>query len=195
VILRQLLEQLAVEREGEVRVGGIRIHHVAPVAAAALKQCEVPFEAEGGWPIFRRLAHVPLAGHVGVIARIAHHARDARHVIVQVSLVPRLALLVRTKELRHVAKAGDVVVGSAQQHRTRRRTSRADVKAREAFTRQSQPIQIRRLDLAAEGADVGVTHVVRDDDQDVRSLRLPVCRRSDPAQQHAGFKIKTSWSG
>ena len=80
-------------------------------------QVMVALKAAGGRPAAWLLAQVPLAGHVGVIARVAQHARDARHAAVEMSLIARLALLLRTEILRHVAEARHVVVGSAHEHR------------------------------------------------------------------------------
>jgi hypothetical protein len=48
------------------------------------------------------------------------------------------------------------------------------VEVREAHAVPGQRVDVGRLDLAAERADVGVAQVVAEDDDDVRPLRLGV---------------------
>lgn len=70
-------------------------------------------------------------------------------------------------ELDEVAQARDVVVRPRHDHGARGAASRGRVEARVAHTLGAQPIDVRRLDLAAEAADVAEAHVIRHDDEEV----------------------------
>ena len=50
MVVGQFFQRLAIERKGEARVRGIGVTHVAPVAAAALHEREVPLEPDRGRP-------------------------------------------------------------------------------------------------------------------------------------------------
>ena len=113
-------------------MGGIGVAHVAPVAAAALEEREVPFESERCRPRLRLLAEVPFARHVGVVAVVAQHAGDGGHPIIEVTLVARLPVLRGSGVLVHVAEPGDVMIHSGQQHRACRRARRRSAEARGA---------------------------------------------------------------
>ena len=57
---------------------------------------------------------------------------------------------------------------SRHQGRTRRAAERTVVELREPQAVRGQAVQIRRLDLAAVAAEVGVAHVIRENNDDVR---------------------------
>lgn len=83
---------------------------------AALQQREVPLEALLRRPLLGCRSKMPFARHIGVVARVAHHARHANYAVVEMPFVARLALLLRSEELGHVAETCDVVVRPREQH-------------------------------------------------------------------------------
>ena len=179
VVVRQLVEFLAVEGEGQLRVGGVRIGHVAPVAAAALQQCEIPLEAHRRRPLGRIVAHMGFSRPVGVIARLAQQLRHRHDAAVQIALVAGLPLLFRPGEFIHVPETRHMVVAAGEQHGSRGRAGRGDVEIRRADAALGERVDVRRLDFTAEAGDVGVAHVIGDDEQDVGFGYHPFRRRCE----------------
>ena len=60
-----------------------------------------------------------------------------------------------------------VMVDAGHQHRARRRTGRRGMEVGEAHAGVGKAIEIRRLDFAAERAEIGKAEIVRDDDEEV----------------------------
>ena len=132
VVLGQLRQIAPVLREHRLRRRSGKVRHV-PVTARPVEQREVVLEAARGRNLVRRLAHVPLADHVGVVAGILEQLRQRDHAVVEVRLRSRRhAALVGRGPLVHVAEAVQVRVDAAQQHRSRRRAGRVGVEVGEA---------------------------------------------------------------
>ena len=117
--------------------------------------------------LFRLQAEVPLAGHEGLVAGLAEQLRQRHHALVEMPFVTRLAFQFRGQRLGHGADPGDVVVGAGEQHRAGRRAGRGGVEVGQAQAGDGQGVEVRRGDLAAEGADIGEAQVVGDDHQEV----------------------------
>jgi hypothetical protein len=161
---RQVPPVLGVERFG---VDG-REAPVVPVAPHPVEEGEVALEAARGRDLGRLLPQVPLADHVGVVARVLEKLRQRGDAVVEVALVAVQAHLVRRRPLAHIAETIEVRVHAGEQHRPRGRAARVSIKGGEAYAVLRQRVEVRRLDLAAERAHVGEPHVIAEDDDDVR---------------------------
>ena len=170
VVVGQLGQVAAVFGEHRLRRRRGEVGHV-PVAAGPVEQREVALEAARPRNLLGRLAQVPLADHVGVVARVLEQLRKRCHPVVQIALVAVHAPLVGRRPLVHVAQTVEVRVDAAEQHRARRRAAGVGVEVGEAHARLGQRVEVRRADLAAERAHVGEAHVVGEDDDDVRTTR------------------------
>ena len=122
--------------------------------------------------LIRGHAQVPLAGHVGVIARVLQQPGDRDDLVIQVALVSRHTVLVRQVVFGHRAQAVEMIVDAGHQQGAGRRAGHLGVEAGETRTFRSQGVQIRRLDLAAECAEVTVPQIVGDDQKDVGAAAL-----------------------
>ena len=170
VVVGQLGQVAAVLGEHRLRRRRGEVGHV-PVAAGAVEQREVALEAARRRNLVGRLAQVPLADHVGVVARVLEQLRQRGDTVVEVALVAEHAALVGRRPLVHVAQAVEVRVDAAEQHRARRRAAGVGVEVGEAHAVLCQGVEVRRANLAAERAHVGKAHVVGEDDDDVRATR------------------------
>lgn len=63
-----------------------------------------------------------------------------------------------------------MIVHARHQHRARRRAERRGIEVRHAQAVFREAVEIRRVDFAAERADVRVAEIVGDDQQHVRAL-------------------------
>ncbi len=120
---------------------------------------------------------MPFARHQRAIAALLHQIGDTRDPVVQIALISRMPRLVRAEHLRHRAKPGLMIVDPAHQHRSRRRTGRRGVEPGEAHARERQLVEVGRVDVAAERAEIRPAEIIRDDQQDVRSLCRGQCGR------------------
>ena len=103
---------------------------------------------------------MPLAGHVGMVARVSQEFRQRRHAFVEIVLITYLSLDARQHiAAEHRAQAGGVVIRAGQEHRTSRGAGRRDVKVRQLDTSLRQTVQVRCIDLSAEGADIDALKV------------------------------------
>ena len=182
VVLGQRRQVAPVLGEDRLRRRGGEVGHV-PVAARAVEQREVALESARGGDLVRRLAQVPLADHVGVVAGIPEQLRQRGDAVVEVAFVPDGAPLVGRGPLVHVAQAVQVRVDAGQQRGSRGRAARVRVEVREAHAVLGQRVEVRGPDLAAERAHVGVPEVVAEDDDDVRPARRCPRRTSSRARQ------------
>ena len=137
------------------------------VVGGARQQREGTLETACMGRLFRLQAEVPLAGHEGLVAGLAEQLRQRHHALVEMPFVTRLAFQFRGQRLGHGADPGDVVVGAGEQHRAGRRAGRGGVEVGQAQAGDGQGVEVRRGDLAAEGADIGEAQVVGDDHQEV----------------------------
>jgi flavin-binding protein dodecin len=145
---------------------------VLEVARAAREQCERMLEATRlrALRVFR--AKVPLAGHIGVIAGLPEQRRHRHDAVGEHGLVAGLSLLVVVRAPEHRAESGGVRVDAGEQHRASRRAGRRDEEAREQQAGARERVEVRRADLGAGHAEVGVAEIVRDDQQHVRPRLL-----------------------
>ena len=82
--------------------------------------------------------------------------------VVQVAAIAR-----ETPVVHHVADAGLVRIEASEQAGPGRTAAAGVIELGEAEPGSSEPIKLRRLDLAAIAADVGVAHVIGEDHHDV----------------------------
>ena len=158
-------------------VEGVHRRGVLEVAGRPGKQHEGAVEPPVRRAVLRGLPEVPLAGDRGVVAGVPEDGGEMEHVLVEVPLVADPALEVVSHQARHAPEPGPVVVHAGEQHRPGRRAGGGGVEAREPQSGRGQGVQVRRADLAAEGADVGVAEIVGDQDQDVRTGAAAIRRR------------------
>ena len=136
---------LRVERPLVVRVG----------------QAEVFVEAAAQRQELDRPAEVPLAHHAGRVALLLHHLRERQLALVEAELEPRL---------HRPLDADAIGITTGQERRARRRADRLrDVEIREAHALAREPVEVRRREtLRPIDADIGVTEVIGQDEDDVR---------------------------
>ena len=145
---------------------------IAPVARSAMHEHVGLVEAARRRAEFLGHAEVPLAGHQRAIAGVPEHLRHRHHALVEVALVAGLAALLGEHQLGHVAEADEVVVAARHQHGAGRRTERRRIELGHLHPGVGERVQVRRGDLAAEAAEVGVAEVVGHDEQDVGAVLL-----------------------
>ena len=121
-------------------------------------QGERPFEAPGVGALLKRDPQVPLAGNVRVVARSAEPFRHRRHIGSKWFIVNDDTGFTARRS-GHQAGPGCGAV-------------RCGVEVRQAHAFERQRIQVRRGDLPAERAKVGIAQVVGEDEQDVRAIIL-----------------------
>ena len=109
--------------------------------------------------------HVPLATEIAAVARGLEHLGDGGAALVQVA-----GVAFRARVIRQDANAGLMRVQTREQRRARRTAARRVVELREAQAVTGQPVQMGRVDFAAVAADVGIAHVVVEDQKNVRTL-------------------------
>jgi hypothetical protein len=97
---------------------------------------------------------VPFARHQRQITGVAQQFGQRYDPVVQVALIAGRPVETRARDLEHGADAGDVVIGSGEQHRAGRRAGRRRMKVGEPDARVGQPVQVGRVDLATECADI-----------------------------------------
>ncbi|MNN25562.1 hypothetical protein D3C81_1390400 [compost metagenome] len=168
-ILRQFIDELVVfdvQRRGGFQqpwrrfiVGRLE----AVMVGRAGQQRKRTLETPGVRRQFCGQAQVPFAAHQCLVTGLAQQLGQGDHAVVQVSFVTRFADQVRGQCFGHGADAGDVVVGTGEQHRTGRRAGRRGVEVGQAQAIVGQCIEIRRVDFATEGADVGKAQVIGQD--------------------------------
>ncbi|MNO70235.1 hypothetical protein D3C76_611100 [compost metagenome] len=162
---------------GRVDTGGFEVR------CTALQQGERLLETTLIRPLVRLQAQVPFADHEGAVAALFQQFGDRIGTLVQITLVPRLAPLKGLQGFRHGTEAGEVVVGAGHQHRARNRTGRRGVQVGELQAIPGQLIQGGRIDFAAVAAQVGITQVIGDDQQDIGLCRVGAGRHGQAAAQ------------
>jgi len=108
---------------------------------------------------------VPLAGHVGRVARALEGLGDGDAAAVEVA-----AVSVEPAVVHHMPDAGLVRVEPAHEARASRAAAGGVVEVREPQPVGGQTVEARRVDLTAVAPDVRVTHVIRHDQDDVGLL-------------------------
>ncbi len=114
------------------------------------------------------IAQVPFARHHGGVTRVAKTLRQCGHAVGQPHFIARLrggALIPP-----HAAHAGLLIGVAGHQHRPRRRRHRRGVVLAHAHAPFGQRLQVGGRYLAAERADVGIAHVVHQNDQHIGAI-------------------------
>ena len=86
-------------------------------------------------------------------------------------------------------------IHAAQQYGARGRATRVRVEVCEAHAFPGQVVEVRRLDLAAERAQVGEAEVVAEDDDDVRSLGWSLCLSGSVRGEQRRVKARDQGDG
>ena len=155
---------------GEQLRGGIG----RPVVARPAEDAVVAVEAAVRGPVGTERADVPLAGHEGLVTVGLERLGQGRRVVAQVALVgtagDRLVELEVGMALgSHVADAGAVGIQTGQQRRPRRAAAGTVVELGVADARFGEGVDMRGVDLPAVAAQIGITHVIHQDDDHVGS--------------------------
>ncbi len=159
--LRLVLDVLVAARE---RIG---IVEAARADDGAEELVEAALQRPGVGGFGQAARDVPLAAHVRLVAVALERLRDGDAALVQVA-----GVALGTRVVGEDADAGLVRVQAGQHRRPRRAAARGVVELREAQPVGGEAVEVRRLDLAAVAADVGVAHVVVEDQHDIRFGRL-----------------------
>ena len=134
---------------------------------------------------FERSAQIPFARHVSVIAGRPENLGERGNGFAEVAFVSGhadaadvciwdSAAVVDSLD-PHRANARPVIGGAGEQHGTRGSAAGRGMKIRKAQSVERQIIQVRRVNFAPPGTEFVITHVVCDDQYDVRSLRDRYC--------------------
>ena len=141
------------------------IHDAVEAVEAALARCrpvhitDAPGVDQAGPEV---TAHMPLARHQRAVTRGPQQFGNRRRVVAQETLVRR-----RSKIGAHVADTGLVRIQAGQQRRARRAATGAVVHRRQQHAVARHAIDMRCVDLGAHHTQVGKTHVVGQDEDDV----------------------------
>ena len=165
-VLRQLNRLAVLEPGGG---SGGQVMFGLPIVRATFQQRHRTLEALRAGQTLRPRAKVPFAGHVGPIARIAQQGRQGDGPVVEPGFIAGLALLIVGHDLLHVAHADLVAGNTGHQHGPGWRAGGGNMKIAELQTRRGQRIDIRRTDLTAIDAGIRETHIVGDNQQDIRT--------------------------
>jgi hypothetical protein len=145
----------------------------------------VAVEAAGERPVVLRSVrrrvprHVPLADGIALVARGPQRLGNRHAPAVQIA-----AIAVEPLVLHHVSDAGLVRRETGQERGPRGAAASRIIELREPQSAGGKLIEIGRVDLAAVAADVGETHVVGEDHDDIGSGgRLGAFRKSGAQQQ------------
>ena len=139
------------------------------IAGGAGKNAVVAIKSALARP-FGFIAHseMPLAGHVSVIAGGMQNFCERNTVLVQITEVARRQPGSRANFVfRQTPQAGLVRMQTSLQSRARRGAAGGVVKLRQAQSARSQRIQIRRGNFRTETAEIGITHVIGQDEHEV----------------------------
>ena len=142
-----------------------------PVIRGAREDAEISVETPLAWPtVFGSLGlyvtrNVPLPAHIGSVTRRAKRLGNRHATMIQIP-----AITLQPVIGRHVSDACLVWVQSRQQRCARGAATRRVVELRESQSAVRQPVKVRRLHLAAVAAEVGITHVIVQNQQNIRSL-------------------------
>ena len=132
------------------------------------QQREGSLESAVAGPASALGSQVPFSSHVGVVSGIGKPLRQCRDPFVKIAFVTDLPVDTDEKVgSEHRTDAGDVVVGSRQQHGPGGRAGGQYVEVGEPDRLFGQLVQTRRADFPAVCADIGVAEVVRDDEQEI----------------------------
>ena len=163
------------------RLDGSERNRIVKVAGAAAHKGEGVVKTA----VLRRGAgnktEMPFAGHQRVIAGIFKALGHGGDAVGQ----PKLITLFANGAVvpPHAAHPGLLVTVAGQQHRTRRGRHRRGVILAHADTLLRHGLQVGGGDLTAEGANIGITHIIGDNHDDVWMLILCAVRAA--GEDHA----------
>ena len=167
VELPRRVGELSRRARGQTRVGGrvplvVGMGLQVPVAVIGV---EAPQDRT-------RHAHVPLAHHPGAVTGTLEQLGDGDVVVEE---VPRVGLSPTRRGLRRHEIADAGLMGMQPRHEggARRTAAGRGVDLLEAGARLGEPVKVRRGNLTPVAPQVGITEVVRQDDQNVGSPRGP----------------------
>jgi hypothetical protein len=83
-------------------------------------QIKITLETAGRWDLIRLFPKMPLADHVGVVARLPQQLGQGGDILSQMAFIARHPDLVGGYPFAHVAQAILVRVHAGQEHRSRR---------------------------------------------------------------------------
>ena len=151
-------------------------------------QIERALESSSLGTLLDRFSHVPLAGGVGVIARVSKKAWHGGDTIGKVGLIPRQVELHETRRTLS-SHASYMVVVPSQQHRARRSAHRCCMKLSEQDPLRRERIDIGGANVTPEHSQICVAEVVGDDEQDIRTrvALLSLATRADGDEQQCGL--------
>ena len=138
------------------------------LAAAALQQTKAAIEPARARQRLRRVAEMPLGARVGSIAHCPQALGNGGHFRQQPILIVSVLRLQLGLELGLRPDARQVVIRAGHQHRAGRRAARCRVEVCQAQAASGEPVEMGRGDLTAKAAQVRVTQIVGNDQQDVR---------------------------
>ena len=138
-------------------------------AAGADDGAEEIVEAALQWPGIGRLGQagrdVPFAAEIGLVLFLLENLGDGDAALVQIA-----GIAFRPVAVGEDADPGLMRVQAGQQRGARRAAARGVVELRIAQAVGRQTVQIGCLDFAAVTADIGKSHVIVEDDQDVGAV-------------------------
>ncbi len=129
--------------------------------------------------------HVPLAAHVGLVAVGLERLGNGDAALVQVA-----GIALRTGIVGQDADTGLMRVQTGQHRCARGTAARRIVELREAQAVARQPVEVGRFDLAAVAAEVGIAHVVVEDENNVRLAHFGSIRCCRHATSEPGAAVR-----
>ncbi len=154
--------------EGVLTREAFGIVEAAEAANRPVEPIESPLHRPVGGVAHRmRTGHMPLPGHRRVVARRLQHLGDRHGLVAQVSRVSRCAFHFP----HHEPHPCLVRVEPGEERRTRGTAARAVVELREAQPVRRQRVELWSGNLAAVTSEIGIAHVIGEDEHDIRSGR------------------------
>ena len=142
-------------------------------------------EATLGRPADTIVANVPFPAEEGAISRFAQHLAESQRFAIQETLIARLSEI----DIE-VTDARAVGILAGNQRGAGRGADRVVVKFAETDTLLGEAVEVRRLNLRAVDTQVGITHIVHEDEDDVRSFFRIRCLEERRASSRCGDKAQ-----
>jgi hypothetical protein len=151
--------------------------HIEGITRPTLEQNEGLLETPSGGIVLRLFAQMPLASYIRVVTGILQQGSNGHDPLIEVTLVTWLPNLIWSQGFSVVPHPCYMIVGARNEHGASGRAGRSDVEVCEPDSRTGEAIKIRSADLSTKRPDIGVPHVVDDDEQDILSLGTWCARR------------------
>ena len=152
--------QAVIEGAGAEIVGGVALVPVGPLEPAV----GGPVVERAGGAVVRHVVHVPLAHQEGGPAGVPQHLGQGRGLQGQVAPIARIAGI----DVRQPPHARRVVVQAGEQRRPGAGAHGRGAEVGIAQPLRRQGVHARRVDVAPVAAEIGIAHIVQDDQHDVR---------------------------